>query len=741
MDNSSTSTSPVSIGSLKHDPAWKHCEMFKNGDKVQLKCLYCLKVFSGGGIHRIKEHLACQKGNASCCLKVPNDVRIEMLKSLEIVMLKKRKKQKMGNDIRSIVPSGVNANTPACLLPVVRINPIPIPDARMEMRKKEIPEEKFLPVNTGSTWPSSNVGTIVIPGKEKDAVHVAISWFLYDVGLSLDAVNSPYFQPMIDAIAKNGTAVEGPSYHDVRGWILKNSVNSMNELLDKYKATWERNGCSVLVDEWTIETGRTLLNIFVHCAEGTMYLKTFDVSETLNSPDVLYEIFKGVVEEVGVSNVLQVITDGAEHYLIAGGKLTETFRTMYWTPCAARSLNLMLEDVGKIEGINVTLEQAKSVTRFVYNHGTVLNIIRRHTVGRDLVQPMITRSATDCITLKNMVHLKDNLQVMVNSQEWIDCPLSKDPEGISMMEIILSQSFWSSCSSIIRLTDPLVGLLRSVSSAKRPSVGYVLAGIHRVKETIKRELIEEKTYMVYWKIIDRRWNLQLQHPLHEAGFFLNPKLYYSLEGDVRDKIPSGMLDCIERLVPDINVQDKINKELISYKNAVGDFGRKMATRAAHTLLPAEWWSTYGGGCPNLTRLAIRILSQTCSATTCRLGFLPFEQLYRTKNTLERQRLCDLLFVQCNLRLQQVNLKNNKEPGPMDPISTENIELAEEWVTKKLECLGSGDSDWISLRPPMVNTMIVDAQTDEAEDLVPGFDYQERPQELLYDEDNDMTMEI
>ncbi|KAF5193523.1 Hat transposon superfamily, partial [Thalictrum thalictroides] len=71
------------------------------------------------------------------------------------------------------------------------------------------------------------------------------------------------------------------------------------------------------------------------------------------------------------------------------------------------------------------------------------------------------------------------------------------------------------------------------------------------------------------------------------------------------------LDCIERLLPDKNIQDKINKELIiSCKKAVGDFGRKMATRAAHTLLPAEWWSTYRGGCPNFARITICILSQS-----------------------------------------------------------------------------------------------------------------------------------
>lgn len=67
----------------KHDPAWKHVQILSlSGDKKQLKCIYCGKIFNGGGIHRIKEHLACQKGNASRWHRVPEEVRDAMRASL-----------------------------------------------------------------------------------------------------------------------------------------------------------------------------------------------------------------------------------------------------------------------------------------------------------------------------------------------------------------------------------------------------------------------------------------------------------------------------------------------------------------------------------------------------------------------------------------------------------------------------------------------------------------------------------
>ncbi|KAK9168371.1 hypothetical protein Syun_000511 [Stephania yunnanensis] len=228
---------PIPISSLKHDPAWKHCQMFKNGERVQLKCVYCYKMFSGGGIHRIKEHLACQKGNASCCPRVPGDVRDVMLQSLEGVSMKKRKKQKIAEEIKSIVPGkdevggfGVEADMGGGLKLIAAPNAVDSDvgvfvrrdggvgrNRGSERRKRgKIDNVLLLPssslVHDRSMIQISELTTKSVKGK--DQVHMAIARFLYDVGASLDAVNSPYFQPMIDAIVSRGPG-EGENYHAV----------------------------------------------------------------------------------------------------------------------------------------------------------------------------------------------------------------------------------------------------------------------------------------------------------------------------------------------------------------------------------------------------------------------------------------------------------------------------------------------------------------------------------------------
>ncbi|KAF9599634.1 hypothetical protein IFM89_001376 [Coptis chinensis] len=316
----------LAVTPIKKDPAWQHCEVFKNGDKTQLKCIYCLKISSGGGIHRFKEHLACRKGNGTCCTNVPNDVRDEMLQVLECGSVKKKKRVITNEPYNSTNEIDINMEShfdePEDMLEPSSGVVMKVTEGKrgkgLGTRKKGR-VESLPPIATPDALPRPATDVLPISSRrDKEQVHMAIARFLYDVGISLDAVNSPYFQPMINAIASNGTGLKATSYHDLRGWVLKNSVDEINGLVDRFKGAWGRIGCSVLADEYTTDSGRMLLNIFVYCSEGIMFLRSLDVSGTVYSSDILYELLKGVVEEVGVSNVLQVITNGDEHYVDAG---------------------------------------------------------------------------------------------------------------------------------------------------------------------------------------------------------------------------------------------------------------------------------------------------------------------------------------------------------------------------------------------------------------------------------------
>ncbi|XP_020571096.1 uncharacterized protein LOC110018198 isoform X2 [Phalaenopsis equestris] len=717
-----TSEIVLPIGNQKHDPAWKHCLMIRSNGRTKLKCIYCMKLFLGGGIHRIKEHLARHKGNAACCPKVPLEVQHAMQHSLDGAAIRKKRKIKLADEIvplNEMLDLGtvqMEAKEDSC------VTPLPRAAKSAERGRKRRTKNSSM----NHMGPSSTLGndgswvnrSSLVQAVDKEQVYHSIGRFLYEAGVPLEAVNSVYFQPMVEAIAAFGPGLELPSYHDFRGGILKRLIEEVNLTLEHYKRTWGHTGCSILADECsTME--KTLINFFVYCPEGTMFLRCVDATEIVATADTLYELLKHVVEDVGPNNVIQVITNNSDIHAFAGKRLTETFPTLFWSPCASQCIDLILEDFSKMDSMIDTIESAKSLTRFIYRTVPVLNMMKKYTHGKDLLRPASSRAAMNFVALKSLVCLKEELRNMVTSEEWLESPYSKKPDGVAMANLILNSLFWISCAAINRITEPLVQLLKLVESKKRPAMGYVHLCLYLAKDAIRKEFVKKSDYMPYWDLIDWRWDKQLPRPLHAAGFFLNPQLFYSTEGQISNEISSGMLDCIERLVPEAKVQDKIQKELNYYRGADRDFSRKIAVRARRSLLPAEWWSTYGGSCPNLTRLAIHILSQTCSARGPERTHIPFEQLHNEKlNFSERQRLCELVYVRYNLRLQQRHVLKNR---CFDPISVDNIDVVDDWVGNHPLFSADADSSWLVFNQPESIEQQSESSLDEVETLISALD--------------------
>ena len=102
------------------------------------------------------------------------------------------------------------------------------------------------------------------------------------------------------------------------------------------------------------------------------------------------------------------------------GKLLEAKRpNLYWTPCAAHCIDLILEDIGKIPRIAKTLERVIQLTGYIYNHGGVLNMMREYTKQRELVRAGKTRFCTSYLTIKSISKQKHNLRAMFTFEEWV----------------------------------------------------------------------------------------------------------------------------------------------------------------------------------------------------------------------------------------------------------------------------------------------------------------------------------
>ena len=97
-EHASTTGSNAKSSSVraKCDPAWDHVidQELKDG-KSSYRCIHYGKVYKGGGINRMKKHLAGIKGDVAACTSVPYDVRFQMVKNLKEISKSKEQQKRI----------------------------------------------------------------------------------------------------------------------------------------------------------------------------------------------------------------------------------------------------------------------------------------------------------------------------------------------------------------------------------------------------------------------------------------------------------------------------------------------------------------------------------------------------------------------------------------------------------------------------------------------------------------------
>ncbi|XP_027902994.1 uncharacterized protein LOC114163106 [Vigna unguiculata] len=151
------------------------------------------------------------------------------------------------------------------------------------------------------------------------------------------------------------------------------------------------------------------------------------------------------------------------------------------------------------------------------------------------------------------------------------------------------------------------------------------------------------------------------------------------------------------MVLDVSTRVTIDQQLEKFKGAKGLFGMHMAIATRNKKQPALWWESYGGEGKELQKIAMKILSLTCSATGCERNWSTFDQVHtKRRNRLEQQRLNALVYVKYNLQLE-LRQKSREEKGETyDPICLSDIESDDEWITEKENPCLPIDSSWMDI---------------------------------------------
>ncbi|CAN6902512.1 unnamed protein product [Brassica oleracea] len=520
----------------KKDIAWSYVTQSKDSrGKQVLECEYCHKKKLGGGINRMKHHLAGMKGDTDACTKVPSDVRYKLLQSLKETESKKRKNIQLDD-------SNLDG-TPVQDVEDVDTDDIIVDSGPSQKRKQGVDLHAYFKRGVHDPTPP----TIKACMQSKERIHdvnMSVALWFYDACIPMNAVNSPFFQPMINKVANMGHGYAGPTYHALRVGLLCDAKLQVSLIVDKFRSTWAATGCTLMADGWKDTRHRPLVNFLVYCPKGITFLKSVDISDICGSVENLCNLFADVVGMIGPENVVHLVTDSAPNYKAAGRLLSEKFPTIAWSPCAAHCINLILEDVGKLPMVHDLKKRMSKVTIFVYNHKWPLSFLRKRPGWREIIRPGETRFATSFIALQSLYQHKDDLQALVTSTDPEFKKLSKTRE---VKSIVLDERAWNNCLIIVKIMTPIIRLLRICDADEKPSLPYVYEGMYLARLGIKKMFDKKPLYQPYTDIIDKRWDRMLRRHLHAAAYYLNPSFIYS-EDTFSDKpeIMGGLMSIFEK---------------------------------------------------------------------------------------------------------------------------------------------------------------------------------------------------
>lgn len=690
------------------DPGWEHC-VAQDEKKKKVKCNYCEKIISGG-INRFKQHLARIPGEVAYCDKAPEEVYHKIKENMKWHRTGRRNRKLDTKEISAFYINSDNDDEveekgallrSACKdVPAIDnkvsdaefINnqkgrfPVCSSNGAEPLLKRSRLDSVFLKslkIATSShhKQAKTNIG---FEKKARKEVVSAICKFFFYAGIPSNAADSPYFHKMLDLVGQYGPGLQGPSSRLISGRFLQDEITNIRNHLDEFKASWTTTGCSIMADSWNNVHGRTLINFLVSCPRGVYFVSSIDATEIIEDAANLFKVLDKVVEEIGEENIVQVITKNTASFRTAGKMLEERRRNLFWTPCALHSIDQMLEDFLNVKWVRECIDKAKRVTRLIYNNTWMLSFMKREfTKGRELLRPADTKFGTTFFTVQSLLDQRTDLKRMFRSNKWVSSLLKRSDEGKEVEKIVLNAAFWRKMQHVRNSLEPVAHVLQRIYDDESRSMPFIYNDMCRAKLAVKAIHEDDaQKYGPFWSVIDNHWNSLFHHPLYLAAYFLNPSYRYSPDFMMSPEVIRGLNECIVRLEADNGKRISASTQIPEFVSAKADFGTDLAINTRMELDPAAWWQQHGISCLDLQRIAIRILSQTCSSIGCEHTWSPYDRVHNKRhNCLSRKRWNELTYVHYNLRLREHQLGSRPDDlNSLDNFVTESN--LDDWLVEE-----------------------------------------------------------
>ncbi len=289
----------------------------KAGGNFQVKCGHCELVFWGGAT-RIRGHFL---GQVACgvkkCTKCPQALK----KQLHDIDQVKREQETQKRKVQDL-------DEAAAALP---------------------------------QGPTKKQNTLKAAFGKQDKSKVDALWgrAFYGNGLSFRLINDPHFKAAIEATADFGKNYKLPSLVSLRTTLLDKEKVSVAAKLKSFMTSTRSSKATITSDGWSDTRNRPLLNLLMVTPKGEKFLESVDTCGDTKDANFIAQVVGKAIEDVGAEIVVQVCMDSATVCKVAGRKLEARFPHITFTPCTPHCLDLLLEDMGKLDWVSSVIVEAR----------------------------------------------------------------------------------------------------------------------------------------------------------------------------------------------------------------------------------------------------------------------------------------------------------------------------------------------------------------------------------------------
>ncbi|XP_026416407.1 uncharacterized protein LOC113311823 [Papaver somniferum] len=673
--NSTCGSLPSSTATQIKDPAWEWGERQDLVNQNIITCLLCNKLIRGGGITRLKEHLLHIKGNVSSC---PN-VAIAIMNKVSLVYSVKRTKKAHRYNIDLAYRRANNSDEGSDAETNVEEQEVETEGnmgsggagasqlvSQNQAKRKRIsqsnsrgPINLYMKTYHQKTQHATLERDSAVKEKLMKIAWKCISAWMTENSVSFNTVRFPSFKEMIYAIDDYGKAMPPPSYHQIRNNLFKDQLQEIKKFVDTFREHWKRFGCSIMSDGWTDGKKRHLINFLVNCPKGTVFLKSLDASNRTNDANFIRGLVKEVINDVGEENIVQFITNNGSNFKKAGKDLMLEYPNMFWTPCGAHCVQLMLEQLGdKLPRIKTSVILGKRLVTYIYAHFQVLSLMREMIDG-ELHRSTRTRFSTHYYTLESLRRYKNHLQIMFVNDKWLKMRFAKENLGINALKIITNGTFWEDVDYSCRVLKPLLKVVRLVDIERKPTIPCFYEAMRIAREKLEKNFSEDdNTWAIIKAIFDKRWKSNFNHALYCAAYYLNPSIFYKIPAHLIDNDPKyieikrGLHTSMQRLIHNEDELEKATTELRVYSDAYGILGTPTCKKRRDKDQPRKF--------------------------ICYLHS-------KKRNRIKQQKLNDSVFIQYNKKLEhryKEIREYNDDLKARDPIFMDERDDDDEWLALK-----------------------------------------------------------